>query len=119
MRTILLAAFASLAVAPAWAQTATQWVEAEDDALNVEALALTVDQLEDSEIVDASDQPIGEVDDVLLTPEGEVGAVSVDLDDALGDRDVLIELGSLSLEGTTLRTSLTREEIEALPAYDD
>lgn len=119
MRAILLAAAAGLVATSALAQTATQWVEAEDDAMTVEAFGLTVDQLEDIEIVDASGQPLGEVEDVLMTPEGQVGAVSVDLDDALGDRDVVMELGSLSFDGQVLRADLAPEQVEALPAYDD
>lgn len=125
MRTALLAA--ALAAAPALAQDATQsatsaaiqWIETDDDTVVVEPFGLNADEMEGLAVAASSGAVVGEVDDVLMRPEGRAEAVSVDLDDALGDRSVVIELASLTLDGQQLRADLSREDIEALPTYDD
>ena len=122
MRTVLLVA-AALAAAPALAQdaapAATPWVDTDDDTVMVEPFGLNADEMEGLAVADSSGAVVGEVDDVLMRPEGQAEAVSVDLDDALGDRSVVIELASLTLDGQQLRADLSREDIEALPTYDD
>lgn len=82
---------------------------------------LNVNDFEDTDIVDVSGNVIGEVDDVLMTPEGRVVAVSAEVGGFLGigDHEVVIELGMLASDGDKLRIDMTKEQVEALPAWDD
>lgn len=120
-RTPLAAAAAALLVAPALAQTEPQWVEVEDESLMVEAYGITVDDLEDMDIMDASGEEVGEVEEVLMTPDGQITAVSAEVGGFLGigDKEVVVELDRLTHDGDQLRVDMTSEEIEALPAWDD
>ncbi|WP_027132532.1 PRC-barrel domain-containing protein [Geminicoccus roseus] len=116
---ILGAAFVSMA-GVAQAQTTPALVEA-DDATTVEAFNLTVDQVEDLDLIGADGERIGEVDDVLMTPEGEITAVSADVGGflGLGEKDVMIEIDQLTPGENGLVTNLTKEQLEQLPDWDD
>jgi uncharacterized protein YrrD len=72
-------------------------------------------------VVGADGESIGEVEDVLIDSTGRVVAVSVEAGGFLGmgDRDVIMQLDSLELQGDEFATTLTREEVEALPDWDD
>jgi sporulation protein YlmC with PRC-barrel domain len=120
-RTPLAAAAAVLLVAPALAQTEPQWIEVEDESLMVEAYGITVDDLEDMDIIGASGEEIGEVEEVLMTPDGQITAVSAEVGGFLGigDKEVVVELDQLTHDGDQLRMDMTEEEVEALPAWDD
>lgn len=89
----------------------------------VERLGISVDQLEDMDVIGPDGEEIGEVEDVLVDPQGNIVAVSVELDGVLGlgDRDVVLTLDQLGLEQdrSNLAVSMTREELEALPVWDD
>jgi sporulation protein YlmC with PRC-barrel domain len=75
----------------------------------------------DMRVVGADGEGIGEVEDVLIDSTGRVVAVSVEAGGFLGmgDRDVIMQLDSLELRGDEFATTLTREEVEALPDWDD
>ena len=75
----------------------------------------------DMRVIGADGESIGEVEDVLIDSTGRVVAVSVEAGGFLGmgDRDVIMQLDSLELQGDEFTTTLTREEIEALPDWDD
>ena len=120
-RTSIVAAAAVLLVAPALAQTEPQWVEVEDESLMVEAYGITVDDLEDMDIIGASGEEIGEVEEVLMTPDGQITAVTAEVGGFLGigDKEVVVELDQLTHDGDQLRMDMTEEEVEALPAWDD
>jgi hypothetical protein len=96
-------------------------VEVENEAMMVERFHLSVDQLEDMDIHGAGGARIGEVDEVLMTPEGKITAVSVEVDGSLGigDKEVVIELTQLRREGDALVTDITQEQVKALPSWDD
>ncbi|PRY95761.1 PRC-barrel domain protein [Hasllibacter halocynthiae] len=120
---IALTTLAAAAVAlPALAQdVAPNLLEVENEALVVEPWGITVDDLEDTDIEDASGDVIGEVDEVLMTPEGEIVAVSAEVGGFLGigDSEVVVELGMLRPEGDRLHIDMSKEQIEALPVWDD
>jgi len=120
-RTSIVAAAAALLVAPALAQTEPQWVEVEDESLMVEAYGITVDDLEDMDIMGASGEEIGEVEEVLMTPDGQITAVTAEVGGFLGigDKEVVVELDQLTQNGDHLQMDMTEEEVEALPAWDD
>jgi hypothetical protein len=96
-------------------------VEVENEAMMVERFNLSVDQLEDMDIHGPGGERIGEIDDVLMTPEGEIAAVSVEVGGFLGigDKEVVMELNQLRREGDAIMTDLTKEQIKALQSRDD
>jgi PRC-barrel domain len=96
-------------------------VEVENEALMVEHFNLSVDQLEDMDIHGAGGERIGEVDEILMTQEGKITAVSVEVGGFLGigDKEVVMELAQLRREGDALMADLTKEQVKALPSWDD
>jgi sporulation protein YlmC with PRC-barrel domain len=96
-------------------------VEVENEAMMVERFNLSVDQLEDMDIHGSGGERIGEVDEVLMTPEGKITAVSVEVGGFLGigDKEVVMELNQLRREGDAIMTDLTKEQIKALQSRDD
>ena len=103
------------------AGTAQTLLEVEQDAMMVSQVGLTVDEIEDADIYNADGEMIGEVDDVLMTPEGEVVAVSADIGGFLGigDRDVVIPLDRLTFATDRFTTDLSGPELEGLDVWDD
>jgi hypothetical protein len=75
----------------------------------------------DMRVLGVNGEEIGEIEDVLVDPDGRVTAVSVEAGGFLGmgERDVVMQLDSLELQGDAFTTTMTQEEIEALPAWDD
>ena len=112
------------AVAPAGAQQqqapASGLREAEDDAMIVQPFNVSVDKLEDMNIAAANGDEVGEVDEVLVDASGQPAAVAAEVGGFLGvgDRDVVIELNHLRLDGDHLVTDLTKDQLEALPDYE-
>ena len=91
-------------------------VEVENEATMVERFNLSVNQLADMEITDSGGKRIGEVEEVLMTPEGKITAVSVEV---VGDKEVVMELDQLRRKGDVLMTDLTKEQVEALQSWPD
>lgn len=117
----MLPALLALLAAPAFAQTVTPLVEVEDESMMVDVFGVDVDTLEDTDIVDASGETIGEVDEVLMDDEGLIVAVSAEVGGflGLGDKEVVIDLGMLTQSGDKLAVDMTEEQVESLPAWDD
>ena len=115
-------AISALAILPAIAQTAAlNLIEVENEAVMVEAFDVTVDDFEDTDILDASGNKIGEVDEVLMTPDGTIVAVSAEVGGflGLGDKEVVIQLDQFVRSGDDLQLNMTKEQVEALPVWDD
>jgi sporulation protein YlmC with PRC-barrel domain len=95
--------------------------EAEDDDLVVQPFGLTVDDIDDMDVMNADGEEIGEIEEVLLDASGQPVAVSVEVDDFLGidDREVVFGLDQLQLTGDDFVTSVDRATVEALPEWDD
>ena len=126
MRNILLAATVAVTAAlpaAAWAQgtQAVGYREAEDDRAVVQPFNRTVDEIEDMNVYGAGGKKIGEVDEVLVDASGKIGAVSVESGGFLGigDEEVVVMLDQLSLEGDRFNTSLTKDQLLALPRWKD
>lgn len=123
-RTLALsAALTVLAGAPSTAQTAAEppLLEVGDEAMMVEPFAVSVDELEDTDILGVDGEKIGEVDEVLMTAEGEITAVSAEVGGFLGvgDKEVVLELTQLTQGADGLTVDMTEDHLEALPAWDD
>lgn len=119
---------AMLGVAPASAQATgaavpdiSGLVELED--LPIARLGVTVQEIEDMEVVGPDGTEIGEVNEVLVDAGGTVVAVTVEVGGFLGigesEAVMLIDQLGLSADRDDLVSSLTREQIEALPEWDD
>lgn len=82
---------------------------------------LMVGQLEDMEIVAAGGDKVGEVEEVLADGDGNIVAVSAEVGGFLGiaDKEVVVSLDQFELRENRLVTSLTKEQLEALPGWDD
>jgi sporulation protein YlmC with PRC-barrel domain len=118
---VLIGATALAQAQPSASGAVSPLVEVKDKAMMVERFNLSVDQLEDMNIHGAGGKRIGEVDEVLMSAEGQIAALAVEVGGFLGigDKEVVMELNQLRREGDTLMTDLTKEQIEALQSWDD
>ena len=96
--------------------------EADDDDMVVQPFGLTVDDMDDMELMSADGEEIGEIDEVLLDAGGQPVAVSVEIDDGflgIDDREVVFGLDQLQLRDNDFVTAADKATIEALPDWDD
>ncbi|WP_163265689.1 PRC-barrel domain-containing protein [Chelativorans alearense] len=87
---------------------------------------LSAENLTGTTVFGANEENVGEIGDVVLTPEGEVDAVIVDVGGFLeiGEKKVAIGMDNLAFmtdEGGDLYlyTEFTQQELEAQPEYDE
>jgi hypothetical protein len=100
--------------------TAANWIEIDDDALQVPGLSTTVGALDDMDVFNAAGEKIGEVDEVLGAEAATPSAVAVELEDgASDDKTVILQLTELTSAEGRLVTQMTREQLDALPDFDD
>lgn len=106
-----------------FAQTTTNagYLKVEDESLMVLPFNLSVDEIDDMEIIGANGEEIGEVDEVLMTADGQITAVSAEVGGFLGigETEVVFPLTQLSLRDDELVTPLTKEQVEALEEWID
>lgn len=123
MRDLLGAAIAALLLG--WTAAAAQQAEvlqaADNDELIVQPLNLPAREVEDMDIVGPDGSAIGEVDEVLVNATGQATAVAAEVGGFLGvgDKEVIIPLSQLQLSGEDLATAMTKEQLQALPEWDD
>lgn len=87
---------------------------------------LTSENLTGAPAYDSNDERIGEVSELILTDNGEVKSVIVDVGGflGLGEKPVELELSQIDIlrtdEGDDIRVyiSMTEEELEAMPDYE-
>lgn len=96
-------------------------VEVDDDSLSVAAFNTTVGELEDMVLYGADGERVGEIEDVLGSQDGTVTAVAVEVGGLLGvgEREVIIPIDAIELDGLRLSIDYTREEIQELPQWAD
>ncbi len=112
---------------PAQTATATadintqNYVEIEDEAMMIAPFNLTIDELDDYDVIGSTGEKIGEVEDFLADASGESVAVLIETEGFLGigDEDVIVTLDQLELVDGKLQINLTEEELDALPKWDD
>lgn len=91
--------------------------------VSIERDALTAEMLTGANVRDASDASIAEVSDLVLTAEGQVTHVVLDVGGFLGigAKSVALPMEELTVaqrDGTvSLWVDMTREELEAMPEY--
>lgn len=111
---------ASLLAGAAFAQTATTWVEIEDN-VQVSAFAQTADTVEDWDVY-AGGAKIGEVEEVIGTDANTPTALVVDFDDnaGYGDRDdVVIPLDQFAWENNQLVLNAEASAMGSMEVWDD
>ena len=119
---VLATGFAATLAATGIAQAQTaQWTEIEDESMMVPAFNMSVDDMDDMDLYDATGERIGEVDDILIGDDGTTMAASLDVGGFLGigEKDVVLPLDSLRVSEDGLVTNMSKEELESLPEYDD
>lgn len=84
------------------------------------AFGMTRDQLEDADLVSTDNTDLGDVETLVLDPQGRLTHVVVELEGP-GDLKVLVPAGDLSsverAGERNLSTNLTLAQLQALPAW--
>ena len=111
------------------AQTATATTETEtlgyleigDEATIIAPFNLTIEELDDYDVIGSTGEKIGEIEDFLTDASGETVAAVIETEGFLGigDEDVIVSLDQLELVDGKFQINLTEEELEALPKWDD
>ncbi|MFG6665419.1 PRC-barrel domain-containing protein [Sulfitobacter sp. 916] len=111
------------------AQTATAITETEtlgyfeigDDATIIAPFNLTIEELDDYDVIGSTGEKFGEIEDFLTDASGEPVAVVIETEGFLGigDEDVIVTLDQLELVDGKFQINLTEEGLEALPKWDD
>jgi hypothetical protein len=117
--TVMLTAFSATGAA---AQNASFSRVAEGDASKFTfPSGWSYDTLEDADVVGPDGSELGEVEAVLANAAGQVVAVAVELEED-DDREVVLELANSEAAGSSddmdLRTSLSLEQLRALPEFE-
>jgi hypothetical protein len=102
-------------------QSATGLHEADDDDMVVQPFNVSVDDLEDMDLYGPNGEEIGEVEEVLANGSGKPVAVAAEVGGFLGvgEKAVTIGLDQLRLDGEHLVSGMTKEQLEALPEWDE
>jgi hypothetical protein len=90
------------------------------ESMLVPRLNITVGELRDLTLYGAEGEAIGEIDDVLAESGGRIVAVTIDVGGVLGinERQVVINLDQIQLDGLRMTLPLAKEEIEQLPEWE-
>ena len=82
---------------------------------------VSIDDLEEMEIYGPAGEEVGEVNAVLVDAAAKPVAVAAEVGGFLGmgEKDVVIDLGQLTQDGDHLKINMTKEQIGALPEFDD
>lgn len=133
MKRLLSVAVATFVLAAAGASLAQQgaavpgpgaisaYREVKDHNVMVPALDRTVGQLDDMDVMGPAGTKIGEVEEVLMDAAGQPVALVVDVEHGvgIGDKEVVIGLDQLRVDGQSLTTSLTNAQLGTLPVWKD
>ncbi len=114
LRTLTAAAFGTVLATSAMAQTL---VDVNDDVI-VQPFGVAAGLLDDIDVYTPAGVEIGDVEEIIGTDPQTPTHLVVDFDDEAGfpDRDdVLVPIDAFTLEANRLVTSLTPEEVTALP----
>ncbi|WP_281827521.1 PRC-barrel domain-containing protein [Jannaschia rubra] len=91
------------------------------------AIAQTTDvstyvEADDLKVIGADGARIGEIEGVLIDSSGMPAAFVVEVEDGflnLGDTDVVMGMDALTWDNGRYTTTMTAEEVEGLPTWDD
>lgn len=118
----LLAALCTAIAAAAAPQpaVAADYLQVLDGDRVVTPWQVTVDELESADVYTADGVEIGDVEDVLMTANGEIVGLTAEVGGflGLGEKEVAFELDSLVWDGERVIVRMTNEQIGSLPAWD-
>ena len=94
---------------------------AEDKSVMVKSLNATIDDVEEMEIYGPNGEEVGEVDAVLVDASAQPVAIAAEVGGFLGmgEKDVIIDLDQLTQDGDHLKVNMTKDQIGALPDFED
>jgi len=86
---------------------------------NLKVGDLTVDDIDDMNVVNAQGEKIGEVEDVLVDPSGKPVAVTVEMGGFLGigEKHYVLDIAKLTSKDKVLQTTLTKEQLQQQPEW--
>ena len=86
----------------------------------VQPFNVTVGELEAADIFAADGEEVGDVEDVLMTPDGEIVGLSAEVGGfaGIGEKEVAFELGALTWDGERVIVNMTADQIGSLPDWD-
>ncbi|GAB6059982.1 PRC-barrel domain-containing protein [Desulfonatronum parangueonense] len=103
-----------------------QDVEPQEGYARVSPDLISVDDLQNADVYDSNHENVGNVDQVLITPQGDIEQVVVDVGGFLGigAHSVAIDIDEVEIhrgEGDDLRVyvPMTEQELEAMPEYQE
>jgi hypothetical protein len=104
----------------------TNWARTEGY-VDVDAAVLTAEDLDDADVYDANNERIGEVSKLIIGQDGKITQAVIDVGGFLGmgEKPVLMNYSDLLIEGRADNTDLrvrvgaTKEQLEAMPTYND
>jgi sporulation protein YlmC with PRC-barrel domain len=115
-----LVATLALGAGLAQAQQTGSYTELEDETMMIQPLNLSAEDVEDMEVYNAAGDEIGEVDEVLVDAANQL-ALAVEVGGFLdvGDKTVILPLDQVRVQEDQLVTSMTEDQLKALPPWDD
>lgn len=115
------ALFAAALAAAGGVAAQQEWTEIEDELAVVQALAMTVGELEGAAVHSLEGERIGELDEVMVEQGGERMVASLDVGGFLGigEKDVLVPIEELTASADGIVIQLTKSQLEAMPEYED
>ncbi|OWJ76387.1 MULTISPECIES: PRC-barrel domain-containing protein [Haematobacter] len=120
------AAATGMAATGAAAGARTGWMTPNEGYERVKTAGLTAEQLKGVKVYDANNTDVGSVSDFVMTPDGRVDQVIVDVGGFLGigAKPVALPFNEMDVhkqvDGNTYRVyvSMTKEQLEALPRHE-
>jgi len=119
---VLLIAGAALAQQSTPAQTGsipnlTNLREVNDDRM-IQPWNISVDRAEDMDLHSPAGQKVAEVEEVLEDSSGRITALVVEVDvPGTNDKEVVIALDQVNLQGDRLTTNLTADQLRSMPEW--
>jgi hypothetical protein len=97
-----------------------EYEEAESERM-VPDLGLRVRQIAGATLYTDEGDAIGEIEAVLVTQDGQLAGIGVEVGGflGLGERDVLLRFDQVRRQGNKIVTLLSRAQLEAQPEWDD
>lgn len=80
---------------------------------------ITVGKLEGTDVIGANNQKVGDVDDVLADSSGKAVAVSVETGSLMNKKEVIMQISNLTMRDGKLHTSMSKDQVSALPDHHD
>jgi sporulation protein YlmC with PRC-barrel domain len=122
---IAVAALASLMAFPAFAQDDAKMRGAQESNTQTMSNEISASALLNENVVNANNETIGDVNDVLLSKDGSVASVIVGVGGFLGmgEKNVALTFDQLKFTNNgndlVVTSDATKENLQAAPAYDN